>query len=63
MGGLRMPNHVAKLASLRYQLCRAVSLRVGLNAREATCPVYGTQAQPVGTDRLFTASESVTAWP
>lgn len=62
MGDLSVPNHVAELASLRYQLDRAVSLRYRLNARQATCSVYGTQTLPAETDYLLTASEPVTAW-
>ena len=60
-GDLDAFNKAAEMASLRYQQCRAVSLRAELNAEQATHDVNATQARLVETARRLATREIVTA--
>ena len=60
-GDLDAFNKAAEMASLRYQQCRAISLRADLNAEQATHAVDATQARLVETARRLATRETVTA--
>ena len=51
-------NKAAQMASLRYQQCRAVSLRAELNVELATHDVDSTQARLVETARRLATMEA-----
>ena len=57
-GDLDAFNKAAQMASLRYQQCRAVSLRAELNAEQATHDVDATQARLVETARRLATMEA-----
>ena len=56
-------NKAAQMASLRYQQCRAISLRADLNAEQATHAVDATQARLVETARRLATRETMMALP
>ena len=60
-GDLDAFNHAAEMASLRYQQCRAISLRAELNAEQATHAVDAAQTRLVETARRLTTRETMTA--
>ena len=60
-GDLDAFNHAAEMASLRYQQCRAISLRAELNAEQATHAVDAAQTRLVETARRLTIRETMTA--
>ncbi len=60
-GDLDAFNQAAEMASLRYQQCRAISLRAELNAEQATHAVDAAQARLVETARQLTAKKAMTA--
>ena len=60
-GDLDAFNHAAEMASLRYQQCRAISLRAELNAEQATHAVDAAQARLVETARRLAIKETMTA--
>jgi len=62
-GGLDAFNKAAQMASLRYQQCRAVSLRADLNAEQATHAVDATQSRLVETARRLATRETMMALP
>ena len=49
------------MASLRYQQCRAASLRAELNAEQATLAVDAAQARLVEAASRLTVRETMTA--
>ena len=53
-------NQAAEMASLRYQQCRAISLRAELNAEQATHAVDIAQTRLVETARRLTTRETMT---
>ena len=57
-GDLDAFNHAAEMASLRYQQCRAISLRAELNAEQATHAVDAAQARLVETARRLATREA-----
>ena len=57
-GDLNALNQAAEMASLRYQQCRAISLRAELNAEQATHAVDAAQARLVETARRLTTREA-----
>ena len=57
-GDLDAFNKAAQLASLRYQQCRAFSLRTELNAEQATHDLDATQARLVETARRLATMEA-----
>ena len=60
-GGLVAFNQAAEMASLRYQQCRAASLRAKLNAEQATRAVDAAQARLVEAARRLTTRKAMTA--
>ena len=60
-GDLDALNQAAEMASLRYQQCRAISLRAELNAEQATHAVDAAQARLVETARRLAIREAMTA--
>ena len=62
-GDLDAFNKAAEMASLRYQQCRAISLRADLNAEQATHAVDATQARLVETARRLATRETMMALP
>ena len=60
-GNLDALNQAAEMASLRYQQCRAISLRAELNAEQATHAVDAAQARLVETARRLAIREAMTA--
>ena len=60
-GDLDALNQAAEMASLRYQQCRAASLRAELNAEQATRAVDAAQARLVEAARRLTARKAMTA--
>ncbi len=60
-GDLDTFNQAAEMASLRYQQCRAASLRAELNAEQATRAVDAAQARLVEAARQLTAKKAMTA--
>jgi hypothetical protein len=60
-GDLDAFNKAAEMASLRYQQCRAISLRAELNAEQATHAVDTARARLVETARRLTTRETMTA--
>ena len=60
-GDLGAFNQAAEMASLRYQQCRAASLRAELNAEQATRAVDAAQARLVEAARRLTARKAMTA--
>ena len=60
-GDLDALNQAAEMASLRYQQCRAASLRAELNAEQATHAVDAAQARLVETARRLAIREAMTA--
>ena len=60
-GDLDALNQAAEMASLRYQQCRAISLRAELNAEQATHAVDAAQARLVETARRLAIKETMTA--
>ena len=60
-GDLDAFNQAAEMASLRYQQCRAASLRAELNAEQATRAVDAAQARLVEAARRLTARKAMTA--
>ena len=60
-GDLDAFNKAAEMASLRYQQCRAISLRAELNAEQATHAVDAAQARLVETARRLAIREAMTA--
>ena len=60
-GDLDALKQAAKMASLRYQQCRAISLRAELNAEQATHAVDTARARLVETARRLTTRETMTA--
>ena len=57
-GDLDAFKQAAEMASLRYQQCRAISLRAELNAEQATHAVDAAQARLVETARRLATSEA-----
>jgi len=57
-GDLDALNQAAEMASLRYQQCRAISLRAELNAEQATHAVDAAQARLVETARRLATREA-----
>ena len=57
-GDLDAFNKAAEMASLRYQQCRAISLRAELNAEQATHAVDAAQARLVETARRLATREA-----
>ena len=57
-GDLDAFNKAAEMASLRYQQCRAVSLRAELNVEQATHAVDAAQARLVETARRLATREA-----
>ena len=60
-GDLDAFNQATEMASLRYQQCRAVSLRAELNAEQATHAVDAAQARLVETARRLASREIMMA--
>ena len=60
-GDLDAFNQAAEMASLRYQQCRAASLRAELNAEQATRAVDAAQARLVEAASRLTARKAMTA--
>jgi len=60
-GDLDAFNKATEMASLRYQQCRAASLRAELNAEQATHAVDAAQARLVEAASRLTARETMTA--
>jgi hypothetical protein len=60
-GDLDAFNQAAEMASLRYQQCRAISLRAELNAEQATHAVDTAQARLVETACRLATRETMTA--
>ena len=60
-GDLDAFNQATETASLRYQQCRAISLRAELNAEQATHAVDAAQARLVETASRLTARKAMTA--
>ena len=60
-GDLDAFNQAAEMASLRYQQCRAASLRAELNAEQATHAVDAAQARLVEAASRLTARKAMTA--
>ncbi len=60
-GDLNALNQAAEMASLRYQQCRAASLRAELNAEQATHAVDTAQVHLVESARRLTIRKTVTA--
>ena len=60
-GDLGACNQAAEMASLRYQQCRAASLRAELNAEQATRAVDAAQARLVEAASRLTARKAMTA--
>ena len=60
-GDLDALNQATEMASLRYQQCRAISLRAELNAEQATHAVDAAQARLVETARRLAIREAMTA--
>jgi len=60
-GDLDAFNQAAEMASLRYQQCRAASLRAELNAEQATLAVDAAQARLVEAASRLTVRETMTA--
>ena len=60
-GDLDAFNQAAEMASLRYQQCRAASLRAELNAEQATHAVDAAQVHLVESARRLTTRKTVTA--
>ncbi len=54
-------NQATETASLRYQQCRAISLRAELNAEQATHAVDAAQARLVEAASRLTARKAMTA--
>ena len=57
-GDLDALNQATEMASLRYQQCRAISLRAELNAEQATHAVDAAQARLVETARRLATREA-----
>ena len=57
-GDLDAFKQAAEMASLRYQQCRAISLRAELNAEQATHAVDAAQARLVETARRLATREA-----
>ena len=57
-GDLDAFKQAAEMASLRYQQCRAISLRAELNAEQATHAVDAAQARLVETARWLATREA-----
>ena len=57
-GDLDALNQAAEMASLRYQQCRAISLRAELNAEQATHAVDAAQARLVETARRLATRDA-----
>ena len=60
-GDLDAFNKATEMAALRYQQCRAISLRAELNAEQATHAVDAAQARLVETARRLAIREAMTA--
>ncbi len=60
-GDLDAFNKAAEMASLRYQQCRATSLRAELNAEQATHAVDAAKARLVEIARRLATRETMTA--
>ena len=60
-GDLDAYNKATETASLRYQQCRAISLRAELNAEQATHAVDAAQARLVEAASRLTARKAMTA--
>ena len=60
-GDLDAFNKATETASLRYQQCRAISLRAELNAAQATHAVDAAQARLVEAASRLTARKAMTA--
>ena len=59
-GDLNALNQAAEMASLRYQQCRAASLRAELNAEQATHAADTAQVHLVESARRLTTRKTVT---
>ena len=60
-GDLDAFNQAAEMASLRYQQCRAISLRAELNEEEATRTLDAARVRLVEAARRLTTREAITA--